>query len=139
MIRGFMDSPTWRLADLAADLDRMVGDLMHEGRAWPELDIEETDGALVMTVDLPGVGREAISLEVDGRQLVLRGEKPAPAEAEGETLLHGERRYGGFERTFALGTFVDREQVSAEFRDGVLTIRLPLAEAARPRRIEVTG
>jgi HSP20 family protein len=69
--------------------------------------------------------------------LVLRGERPAPAAVEGQTVVHRERGFGRFERSFTLNFGVDREAIAAECADGVLTVRLPKAEPARARRIEV--
>lgn len=120
------------------DMDRLF-QTGWRGNGGVPVDIEETDGAVVLTVELPGVSREKISIEVDGRQLILRADKTAPEPADEVTCVHVERSYGEFERSFVLGGEIDREQVAAEYRDGVLTVRLPLREAARPRRIEVSG
>jgi HSP20 family protein len=113
-----------------------LGDFRGSGQ-YPPVDIRVEEDQLVLAAELPGVSREDLSLDVEGRHLTIRGEKPAPAEQEGDVSVHRERRFGSFERTFELGFEVDRDKIEASCRDGVLTVKLPKAEAAKPRKIEV--
>jgi HSP20 family protein len=107
--------------------------------AWiPAVDVYETADELVVLADLPGVHPSAIQLSVDGRVLTLRGEKPAPggpSKAESDQLR--ERRFGPFLRHITLPTEVNVDAVRADFRLGVLEVRLPKAEEARTRRIPI--
>ncbi len=130
-----------QMFDLADEVRRMFAEpaSLDAPGLYPQVDIRVTGDEVILTAELPGVSREALVIEVEGRQLALRGEKPAPAEHEGALAVHRERRYGRFERTFELGFDVDRDQIEADFRDGVLSVRLPKQEAAKPRRIEVRG
>ena len=105
---------------------------------WPPVDIRVDGEEVTLTAELAGVRREDVQLEVEGRHLTLRAEKPAPQLDENQVAVHRERRFGKFERTFELGFEVDRDQIAAELTNGVLRIRLPKAEAAKPRRIAVT-
>ncbi len=128
--------------DPFAELRQMfeaLGDLRSGGEHFPPVDIRVEDEQVVLTAELPGVRREDLTLDVEGRHLLIRGEKPAPAEREGDVAVHRERQFGPFERTFELGFEVDRDKIEATCRDGVLTIRLPKAEAAKPKRIEVVA
>lgn len=108
------------------------------GLAWtPLADVSETEDAYLVEVDLPGIGREDIAVETLGSELVITGElrqKERPGELRSQT-----RRQGRFEYRATLPAQVNTDQISAELGDGVLTVRLPKTEAAKPRRIEVTG
>lgn len=127
--------------DPFTELRQMFEDLGNVRTAgqYPPVDIRVEDEQVVLAAELPGVRPEDLSLDVEGRHLVIRGEKAAPASQEGDVEVHRERRFGTFERTFELGFEVDRDKIEATFRDGVLTVTLPKSEAAKPRKIEVVA
>jgi|GEM_PF-97660 len=102
----------------------------------PDIDLVETPDAFVLTAEVPGVEPSSIDLSVTGNVLTLRGVKPADEEATSSGVLR-ERRFGPFHRQVALSGEVNFENVQAEARNGVLRIRLPKQEAARPRTIPV--
>ena len=104
--------------------------------AWsPLADLSETDDAYLVEVDLPGVKRDDVTVEATGSALTVRGELK---EKERVGLLrHRTRRTGEFLYQVSLPTGVDAEKISAELADGVLTVRVPKAETAKPRQIEV--
>jgi HSP20 family protein len=108
--------------------------------AWtPPVDIYETDDALVLTAMLPGVSKDHVNIEVHHNTLTLRGErKPAGTVAE-ERYSRRECVYGPFQRSFVLPTTVDQEHVQASYHDGILELRLPKVEAAKPRRISIAS
>jgi len=106
--------------------------------AWPSLDISEKDDALIVTAEVPGVDAEDLDISVSGDVLTLSGEKREESEERREGFYHSERRFGAFRRTVPLPTAVDREKITAECRDGVLTIRLPKSEQAVAKRIPVS-
>lgn len=121
--------------------DRTFGSLGSDVvSAWlPAVDVHETADALVLQAELPGLRLEDINVSVENGMLTISGEKRKEVE-EGskDTNYHViERRYGRFERSFRLPQTVNAEQVKAEFAHGVLTVTLPKAEEAKPRRIEV--
>jgi HSP20 family protein len=126
-------------------LNQLFGDvlLQNENVArtsdWvPPVDIFETAGHdLVIKVELPDVSREDVEVTVENSVLTLRGEKKAPADVKEEQFRRVERRYGTFSRSFTLPTSVDATKVSADFKNGVLTVKLPFKEEARPRTINV--
>jgi HSP20 family protein len=104
----------------------------------PAADAFETDGEVVMLVDLAGVERERLQLDVDGDRLVLRGERRTPDGLDGDDARRIERPYGAFSRVFELPASVDETRIRAEHRDGVLTIRLPKREEPRGGQFHIT-
>jgi HSP20 family protein len=108
--------------------------------AWtPPVDIYETDDAFVFQAELPGVAKDEVSIEVHQNTLMLRGERKHPAEVPADRYHRTERAYGPFQRSFVLPTMVDQEHVQASYHDGVLELRLPKSEAAKPKRIAITS
>src|SRR2546427_9192331 len=104
----------------------------------PPVDIFQTgDHALVLKAELPDMTREDIDITVENFVLTIKGEKKISSEVKEEQFHHVERRYGAFSRSFSLPRTVDATRVSAEYRNGVLTIKLPLREEAKPRQIKV--
>src|SRR5436305_1756767 len=102
----------------------------------PALDLSETPSELVLVVDLPGVEPSTIDLSLTGNVLSLRGEKGSAEVADGHGRVR-ERPVGSFHRQVTLTEAVDFDKVQAEARNGVLTVRLPKQEAARPRNIPI--
>jgi HSP20 family protein len=106
--------------------------------AWyPAVDVFEDADAVKIVAELPGVKPEDVKLSLEGNTLTIRGEKKQQAEERSERVHRYERSYGSFERAFVLPSTVDGEKVSADYRDGVLTVTVPKAERARPREIPV--
>lgn len=103
----------------------------------PPVDIYETNDALVFTADLPGVSKDDVSIEVHQNTLTLRGEREHAAEVKDDRYHRVERAYGPFQRSFVLPTMVNQEKVEATYRDGILELRLPKLETAKPRRIAI--
>jgi HSP20 family protein len=135
--------------DLAAVQDRMNqlfnefhrrrdDDVMTRGAWVPPVDIFESEtGELVMKAELPGMTREDIDVTVENQTLSIRGEKKFNREVKEEQYHRVERTYGAFSRSFSLPLTVDVAKVSAEYKDGVLTVTLPLREEAKPKQIKV--
>ncbi len=92
---------------------------------------------LVLKAELPEMKEQEIELTVEDNVLTMRGEKKLDAEITEEQFQRIERSYGPFSRAFALPPTVDAGKVSAEYKAGVLTVRLPLREEAKPRQIKV--
>jgi len=105
-----------------------------EGPWAPPVDIRESERALVLSFDLPGLRREDIELRVDRDGLTLQGERP-PAERLRAVRL--ERPAGPFRRSFRIGIPINPAGVQATYRDGVLEITIPKAEAPTPTRVNV--
>jgi HSP20 family protein len=105
----------------------------------PSVDIYETDDALIIKAELPGVSKDDVSVEVHQNTLTLRGQRTHEAEVKQDKYHRVERSYGTFQRSFVLPTMVDQEKVQATFKDGVLELHLPQLESAKPRRIAING
>jgi len=95
------------------------------GQWIPSCDMFETGDAIHLNIELPGVGRPDIELQVVGDRLIIRGARPLPENASKEAFLRMERTYGPFRRDFQLPSEADPENTSAEFEDGVLVVRIP--------------
>jgi HSP20 family protein len=107
-------------------------------RVWmPLLDMYETNDDLILNFELPGVPEKDISLSITGDMLTLKGERRPSASLSGDNCFRGERTYGKFERSIRLPVSVEAERVTATYRDGVLDVRLPKVEAARPKEIKI--
>jgi HSP20 family protein len=107
--------------------------------AWtPAVDIFETDSHdLVLKAELPGITHDDIEVTVENSTLVLKGTKKLDTEVKDENYRRIERAYGTFHRSFTLPNTVDATKVAAEFKHGVLTVKLPFREEAKPRTINV--
>ena len=112
--------------------------LLTSGTWAPPVDIYQNgDHEVVLKAELPDMTREDIDITVDNGTLTIRGEKKLSNEVKEEQFHRIERRYGSFSRSFSLPQAVDASKVEADYRNGVLTVRLPLREEARPRQIKV--
>ena len=113
-------------------------DTAFRGSWAPAVDIFETEKHdLVVRAELPGMSREDIEVSVENNTLVLKGEKKFDPEVKEESYRRVERTYGTFHRSFSLPNTVDTGKVSADFKHGVLTVKLPFREEAKPRTITV--
>ena len=140
-------SPARELFGIRDDVDRLFDSLLQGRRGslereWtaafaPSVDIEETRDEFMVRADLPGVSPKDVKVSLLGDTLTIRGERKQEEQRSGHDMHRTERRYGTFERSFSLGVPVRIDQVQASYRDGVLEIRVPKAEEAKLREIEV--
>ena len=106
--------------------------------AWtPPCDIYEKDKELVLKFELPEVKKENVKVTMENNVLVLRGERKFEEETERENYHRVERHYGEFMRSFNVPLFVDATKINAEFKQGVLTVTLPIREEAKTKQIDV--
>lgn len=136
-----LNSTLDRVFTLNRALDQMLGDHWNGATAevWvPAIDVVEKKDAYLMYVELPGAQRSQIAVSFEKGILTISGTKPAIERNEEETRVYvSERMTGTFERSLRLPEFVDAEHISATFVDGLLTVTIPKAQAARPRKIQV--
>jgi len=112
--------------------------LMTSGSWVPPVDIHQNgDHEIVLKAELPDMSREEIDITVDNGTLTIKGEKKLSGEVKEEQYHRIERRYGSFSRSFSLPQTVDAGKVGADYKNGVLTVRLPLREEAKPRQIKI--
>lgn len=105
----------------------------------PPVDMYETDDALVLQVELPGVSKDAVTVELHEHTLTLSGERTREPEVTGGQYHREEGRYGAFQRAFRMPTIVDQAKIQATYTNGVLALRLPKRAAATPQGIPITG
>ena len=133
-------NPVRDLASMEIDrLNRMFDELYGTRRAWaPAVDIYETnDREFVIKAELPDMKREQIAVTFENNVLTLSGERASELDENAGTIHRTERVFGKFARSFTLPATVDGNRISAAYKDGVLTVRIPQREEARPRQIAV--
>ena len=106
-------------------------------RFMPPVDIRETNEALILQAELPGMTKENVQISLENQVLTLSGERTFQKDVKEENLHRIERSYGTFSRSFMLPKNVQSDKVQARFEDGVLTVTLPKLEEAKPRKIEI--
>jgi HSP20 family protein len=142
------NDPFRNFTQLQDRINRMFVDAYGHGRqdeglmssgAWvPPVDIYQNgDHEVVLKAELPDMTREDIDVTVEKNTLTIKGEKKFSSDVKEDQFHRIERHYGGFSRSFTLPQTVDSSKVSADYRNGVLTVRLPLREEAKPRQIKV--
>ena len=135
------------LTDMQDRMGRLMGefygrqgsdDLMRRGAWVPPVDIYDSGNhELIIKAELPDMKREEIQLTVENNTLTISGEKKMEESVREEQCHRVERVYGQFARSFSLPPTVDTGKVSADYRAGVLTVRIPMREEAKPRQIQV--
>ncbi len=115
--------------------------LVNEPRAarpWsPAVDIYETDNELVLKADLPDVDQKDINVHIENQTLTIAGERKFESEDSDKGYHRIERSYGNFQRSFSVPNAFDTDKISAEYKNGVLTVTLPKKEAAKPRQVKI--
>jgi HSP20 family protein len=112
--------------------------LLTSGSWVPPVDIYHNgDHEVVLKAELPDMAREDIDITVENGTLTIKGEKKLSQDVKEEQFHRIERHYGAFSRSFSLPLTVDATKVGADYKNGVLTVRLPLREEAKPRSIKV--
>ena len=139
------NDPFREFAQLQERINRVFNDsyrsdegLMTSGTWVPPVDIYQNgDHEVVIKVELPDMSRGDIDITVDNGTLTIKGEKKLAQDVKEEQFHRIERRYGTFSRSFSLPQTVDSAKVGADYKNGVLTVRLPLREEAKPRSVKI--
>lgn len=128
-----------RVNRVFGDLQRRYDDDVAARGAWlPPVDIFENEQhELVLKAELPDLTREDIDIRVENNTLTLSGQKKSEGEVNEDRYHRIERTFGHFSRTFTLPNTVDTGKIAAEYKNGVLTVKLPKREDARPKQIQV--
>jgi HSP20 family protein len=128
------------------DLDRLfreafspqLGETELSTRSWaPPVDIYETEEAIVLKAELPGVDPKDVEVRVEDNTLYLKGERKFEKEVKEQNYHRVERSYGSFARSFSLPNSISTDKVKAEFKDGLLTLTMPKREEAKPKTIKI--
>ncbi|MEU7631963.1 Hsp20/alpha crystallin family protein [Nocardia sp. NPDC049220] len=119
---------------------QLLGEATGSARAprFMPMDLFKTGDHYVLNADLPGVDPHSVEVSVDNGTLTLRAQRTAPSE-EGVQWIASERFAGTYMRQLSLGENVDVDKISATYNNGVLSVTIPIAARAKPRRIEITG
>jgi HSP20 family protein len=139
--------PFREFAALQNEMSRLVnswaggeGDGNGGSRTWvPSVDVWETDSEVVYAFDLPGIPEDKTSVEIEDGTLTVTGERERTQETDGDRFYRYERRFGSFQRAIGLPQGVKEDEIKADYKDGVLEIRVPKPEQAKPRRIQIGG
>ncbi len=128
-----------RLFEESMTRNKVFEEALTTGIWSPVVDIYETDTSVILKAELPGMTKEDIVIEINENNLILKGERKFQKDIREENYHRIERSYGSFSRSFTLPDTVDRNKVSASFKDGILEITIPKIEGARPKQIEIEG
>ncbi len=138
--------PFREMVSLRDELDRLFdsvfGRLPRErGETYwaPPLDIEETEDAIIVRAELPGMNKDDIKITLSGDTLTISGERKQESEKKGRTYYRIERAYGKFQRTVTLPTDVESDRTKASYKAGVLELVLPKSEKSRAREINIVA
>ena len=124
------------------DMDTMIHSFFNtdwnfpvrDTRNWsPAVDVKETDNSFVLTADIPGLTKKDIKVNVANGKLSISGERSHETDQENDNYHYRERRFGTFDRSFNLPGTVDEENISASFKNGILSIQLPKHEVEIPK------
>lgn len=131
-----------RTADLQQLRNRMNHFLSDEGegaRLWaPVVDVTENKDEIILEAELPGMKKEEIDIQLNGDTLTLRGERKIERTEKDERYHRIERQYGAWQRSFQIEVPIDASKISADYNEGVLSVRLPKSEKIKPRQIAIT-
>ncbi len=125
-----------RTFDPFRDMDRLFGEAARTSQPGMSMDLYRSGDNFVAEFDLPGVDASSIDIDIDDRTLTIRAERTSQADAESQWLVR-ERATGTFARQLSLGSGIDASKIAADYRDGVLTLTIPVAEESKPRKIAV--
>lgn len=147
LIRRENGAPLTRWGLWDNDIDRMFQGFLNPMRGveeardeglFPAMDVKERADAYVIVADVPGAKKEDIDVSLENGILTISAEtKSEKDEKDGERVLRQERRYGKYVRSLRLGTQIDEKGIKANYKDGVLELTLPKAEAVKPKKITV--
>jgi HSP20 family protein len=135
--------PFREITSLHNEMGRLMNGLLEGNgggspKSWvPAVDVWETDDELVYAFDLPGIPEEKISVELENGVLTVTGERERAEEIKDERFYRYERRFGTFQRAITLPQGTSEESVKADFKDGVLEVRVKKPEQPKPRRIPI--
>lgn len=141
--------PNWHRNTISSDLNSVFDDFFNDffndffdsnvsRRFSPTCDIQEAKGHYLVSIDMPGMKKDDLKIEVNDGILSISGERHSSFSSnEGDSYIRREKSYGKFQRTFSLPQSVNETEIEANFQDGVLNIAIPKQEKAKGRTIEI--
>ncbi len=139
-------SPAREIASLQQGINRLFEDVFSQGGdqdsetmgAWrPSVDIIDTEAAIIIYAEIPGVAKEAVAIEVKENVLSISGERTVDNALGNGSYMRSERVFGKFARSFAQPAMIPTEKISASFKEGVLKITIPKPEQEQPRKVSI--
>lgn len=138
-------SPFNEFVALQNQLDRLFGETLERSArgeidfgSWvPPVDLREENDKLVLEMELPGLKKDDVEISLENNVLTIKGERKFEKEEKKENFHKIERSYGKFSRSFSLPTTVKPDGIDASLKDGILTVYLPFAEEAKPKKISI--
>lgn len=136
--------PRREVSRLRDEMEQMLAGWERQGRRWlgteefPPVNVYSVGDDVILTAELPGMKQEDIDLQITGNSLAIQGERRPEVEENVGKYHRRERRAGSFVRAVQLPEEVDGDRAVARYADGILTVTLPRAESAKPRRISVS-
>jgi HSP20 family protein len=147
LVRAPAQTPFGLLRQMTGELDRIFDDpwnikwpglQMQQATEWaPKIDVYEKDNRLITKVDLPGVKKEDVTVEVSDGQLMLSGERKMESETTNDNVYRSECQYGSFYRSVPLPQGVKADDITATFNNGVLEVSMPLPAKTNGRKIAI--
>lgn len=135
--------PFREMVSMRSALDRMFENTLASQEGWTQnawnlaLDVSENNDEYILKASIPGINPDDLNITFNNNVLTISGETKSEEEKEGERYHLRERRYGSFSRSISLPSSVKGDEIQADYDAGVLTLRVPKAEEARPKRISV--
>ena len=119
------------------DIVKQVGVKPYQGSAYPKVNVYEYDDKVGIVAEIPGLNKKQLNVEVEEGVLTISGDKHSTFEVEGAKVLRKELKQSSFKRSFELGDLLDGENISANFKDGVLSVSIPKTEPEQPKKHSV--
>ena len=116
------------------EMTKSVGVKPYQGSAYPKVNVYEYEDKVGIVAEIPGLDKKQLSVEVEEGVLTISGDKHAIHEEDGATVLRRELKASSFNRSFELGEQLDGDNISANFKDGILSISVPKVEPEKPKR-----
>lgn len=136
--------PFREMMSLRSAMDRLVDSAFIGAPTWETpgimelaLDVSESEDEYTVEASLPGIDPEDLDITYSGNTLTIKGETKSETESEGKRYHMRERRYGSFSRSISLPSSVDASKIEANYEKGILKLKIPKAEEAKPKRIEI--
>ena len=119
------------------DVVKSVGVKPYQGSAYPKVNVYEYDDKVGIVAEIPGLNKKQLNVEVEEGVLTISGDKHSTFEVEGAKVLRKELKQSSFKRSFEIGDLLDGENISANFKDGVLSVSIPKTEPEQPKKHSV--
>lgn len=116
------------------DIVKQVGVKPYQGSAYPKVNVYEYDDKVGIVAEIPGLNKKQLSVDVEDGVLTISGDKHSSFEDEGAKVLRRELKQSSFKRSFELGELLDGDNISANFKDGILSVSIPKVEPETPKK-----